>query len=168
VIGMLSSACAEPDPAPLTRDEAGFLWCQASCEAKDRCGDSISDDCVEQCERDAAGFFERIRPEVLEVDARCFERASCEQGFDMLFTSCQVEREPFVPTEAAVQFCEAMAEPFFECLYFGTPDACTWTLAPYGEAALESGARCRNESCDQLATCLNENLWWYGEPEVTP
>jgi hypothetical protein len=117
---------------------------------------------------DATGFFERIRPEVLKADARCFERASCEEGFDALFTSCQVDREPPPPTEAAVQFCETMAEPFFECLYFGTPDACTWTLAPFTEAALQSGAQCQDEGCERLATCLDGNLWWYGEPEVTP
>jgi hypothetical protein len=158
-------ACAEPSET-LTADQAGRERCSALCEAADHCQVEPNPQCEEACASTSAGLEVRTQPAVLQRDAQCLAQASCEDGFDALVNTCWNDvRQAVPPTEASVAFCDRMAVPFYECQYFVSPTTCAWLTAQFTEIALKSGAHCAKKSCDELAPCLEKELWFYGNEQ---
>jgi hypothetical protein len=153
--------CTEQQaPAPPSPTEAAKEFCDAICNAALECG-APTETCG-GCAAYAEGAAARIVPDVTRREAECIATAECGDDLSVTINECIGKVQGDVsPTTASVAFCEEMAKPFFECLYFATPTSCSWSTARLTERALKSGLACKASSCKELALCLDEKLWTF-------
>jgi len=145
--------------------ESRAAWCNAMCSAYGRCQGSVSSSCSRDCQQDNQGFLARSSAEALDLQTECMQRASCTPEFDDLLDECYSGTlAGLEPSPEAMELCTAMAEPFFECNWFGTPQSCGRFHAAFSAPALAAERKeCSFASCEALDGCIAAQLYSFGE-----
>jgi hypothetical protein len=139
-------------------------WCNAVCSAYGRCESSVSPSCSSDCQAGNQGFLVRSSAEALDRQTECMQRASCTPEFNDLLGECYSETlAGLEPSPEAMELCTAMAEPFFECNWFGTPQSCGQFHAAFSGPALAAERECSFASCEALGDCIAAQLYSFGE-----
>jgi len=134
------------------------------CSAYGRCESSVSPRCSSECQEYNQGFLARSSAEALDLQTGCMQRASCTPDFDDLLDECYSETlTGLEPSPEAMELCTAMAEPFFECNWFGTPQSCGSFHAAFSAPALAAERECSFASCEALGGCIAAQLYSFGE-----
>ena len=162
---LASFACASGDTRPDGLGRGGLEWCAATCATVDRCGQTSAPNCQATCEYNARGYLRRIVPEAIAAETECLNGTTeCPETIDALFSGCAEQAALAVPlSTGAENFCAWLAEPFFECAWFESPDICAETFSRFAPEALTEGVRCADATCDELSDCLASSLGTYGE-----
>lgn len=165
VCALGSFACASGDPQPDGLGQRGFEWCAASCASAERCDQTFFTNCPTTCQYNLSGYFRRVTPDAITAETECFNATTeCPETLNALFSSCAEQASLVLPLSAGAEnFCAWMAEPFFECAWFDSPDRCAESFSRFTPEALTEGVRCADAGCDQLSDCLANTLGTYGE-----
>jgi hypothetical protein len=157
--------CAGGEARPDLLSSSDSDWCPAICDMVLRCQGGIAQGCVAGCRSDASGYFRRVVPESIEAEAACLRAATeCPGDMSTLYADCYEQAGRAVPPSAAAdRFCTRMSETFFECAWFGSPDACSEELARFTPEALAAGERCSGTPCAELEQCMTASLFTYGD-----
>ncbi len=158
-------ACVDSEPGqdPLV---AGRAWCSALCTLFERCGEGgPAAPCTNGCVSSSRPYMQRIVAESIAAEAACFEDSTdCSGGTEPVFNECFTQAGLAAPPSAdAERFCAHMAQTFFECRWFESPDSCSQVHARYTGAALAAGRRCSGTPCEELVQCMEAWVWTYGE-----
>lgn len=162
---LLAAACGEGDERPrLLGSGENTESCLAVCDTVERCAAAVGSDCIAGCQRNQRGYFRRITEQALHEEALCLRDKACSADLDELFTSCFIEAGQMVEISSeAIEFCESMADTFFECAWYSAPSECSRQNARFTAAALTSGKQCAGAPCDDLESCIEATLWTFGE-----
>jgi len=134
------------------------------CSTYRRCQSSAWVDCLNDCQAQNRAFFSRISDASLELQAECLQSATCTSDLDAMIDQCFLDtRLALEPSLPAVELCEAMAKPFFECSWFTTPQSCGTFHAVFSAPALAAEQDCAEANCEQLAGCIDSHLFAFGE-----
>jgi hypothetical protein len=141
-------------------DEADrqLAWCSALCDLERACYSLGS--CEDYCLSGNEVYLDRMRAGHLDREMACFSVSSgCD--IDAILEACyRNAQQASVPTLESARFCLAMAQPFFECGWYSSPETCAQSFGSFADGALAPVAtHCSSASCYELERCVSQWLW---------
>jgi len=153
----LSLACGEPRESVVEDGEQATAFCEASCARGFECGSpGSSESCRSYCEQNLV-WFDRYRPEAIQIVASCIRDVSCasffvEGSFDPCWDRAQRELDP---TQSLRRFCRSWSERWFECGSSYAVEECEFDWGLNAAWFLERMLECTEGTCEALPQCTD-------------
>jgi hypothetical protein len=150
-------ACGDPEPVVVQDGEQAEAFCNASCTRSSECGAGGSAElCQSYCEPNVT-FLEGMRPEAMQVIARCIVEIPCTSFFDEgAFDPCwERAREELGPTQSVRDFCQEWSRRWYECGYSYPVEMCEFDWGINKADRLERVLLCTDLPCEELDACTD-------------
>lgn len=182
-VGLLLAACAgsqnnglvgDGGASPSTSTSGTYpstdAFCGKYCARVHDC-DNASDEqtCTNSCVNSTAAVFPKLRPDVVDSIAACFDDKDCKTvlGGSVIGTCANEAVASIAPSAVATAYCEELDAAGKKCGKSRDKASCLNTAKLYNDNALTGARACTSKACADIDACVTAALGGFGKASPT-
>lgn len=146
-------------------------FCGKYCGRVQTCDNATDEQtCTNACVNANAAVFPKLRPDVVDAIASCFDEKDCKTvlGGGAIATCASEAVASVAPSSVATEYCDELDAAAKKCGKSRDKASCLNTAKLYNDTALTGARACAQKACADIDTCVSAALGGFGKTTTTP
>jgi hypothetical protein len=144
-------------------------FCAKYCGRVQACDNAAdTQTCTNSCVNTSAAVFPKLRPDVVDAIAACFDAKDCKAvlGGSVVGACANEAVASVAPSAVASQYCDELDAAGKKCGKPRDKASCLNTAKLYNDGALAGARACASKSCADVDACVSAALGGFGMSSV--